>query len=124
MISPFLYAYVLRHTWHAGEPRGKQGIELLCICNCCVCLCRSASRLQESYSAQRCHWTRRLTMILSSAATLSEPGSNDKRLIVAGANEVVPQPCSQAQRSGRRKCLVHTVCACAQLPVYVAKAAW
>ena len=43
-------------------------------------LFRSASRLQESYSAQRCHWNRRLTMIQSSAATPSEPGSNDKRL--------------------------------------------
>ena len=90
MISPFLYAYVLGHTWHTGEPRGKQGIELLCVCNSCVCLCRSASCLQESRSAQRCHWTHRLTMIPSSAATMLEPGSTDERLTVVGANEVVP----------------------------------
>ena len=43
---------------HAGEPRGKWGIELFCICNSYVCQCRSASChccLQESSSAQQCH---------------------------------------------------------------------
>ena len=53
---------LLGHTWmHTWEPRGKQGIELLCVCLrqlafCCCCL-------QESCYAQQCHCTCRLTMI-------------------------------------------------------------
>ena len=35
----------LGHMWlHTEEPYGKQSIELLCICNSYVCLCRSAVR--------------------------------------------------------------------------------
>ena len=50
----------IRECTSAGDPRGKRGIELPCICNSYVCLCRSASRrcfLQESRFAQRCRCT-------------------------------------------------------------------
>ena len=42
-----------------------------------------------SHSAQRCHCPRRLSMIPSSAATLSEPGSNNKRLTNVSTDEFV-----------------------------------
>ena len=52
---------------HAGEPCGKRGIELLCICtDSYVCLRRTTSChccIQKSRSAQWCRCTHRLTMI-------------------------------------------------------------
>ena len=62
LLSCMTSAYV-----HAGEPCGKRGIELLCICtDSYVCLRQTTSChccIQKSRSAQWCHCTHRLTMI-------------------------------------------------------------